>query len=319
MSLDDKMTELADAIRKKTNATGKLGIEDMIKALTSAKTAPKLWKVRDAFYALGDAVRKYTGVGDRMTIEQMAASILEKDTSKVLDRSGLTSFGSSTYDVFVPEGTTKLEITVTVTNGSSGQAVTVSVPGTSITTTISSGGYGFQTVTGTLTIPEGKASSIHQLTIDAGRRNALRAVSVKAVAGQQQPDKPDQPDQPDQPDKPTAKEIVVFSKSGMSLKPSRYLDDDNNPVIQLSSPIPANKNVKLTISGTYDGRFPDAIGFLPNASHIGSATGFSLNDNSGSFSATFDTKFYVDMNGVDFQSFSTCFIKSLTISYEVID
>lgn len=38
MSLDDKMTELADAIRSKTGKTGKLSIPQMVGALTSSET-----------------------------------------------------------------------------------------------------------------------------------------------------------------------------------------------------------------------------------------------------------------------------------------
>lgn len=312
MSLDDKMTELADAIRSKTGKTGKLSIPQMVGALTSSETVywngdlltnrtqllakpiPAHTKISDiivtsdkltdtsgnsisnsiflvfkdqakvdtamcsyhdggrwtfyitkqgnhisetelpddligintffkeinnlkivvkdtdsselpayttvfqAYTGLANAIRKNTGTSGKLTIEKMI-TLLGGTTSKddtpttpsqpsapsqpvtVFENLQISTFGGSLYDFTspVPLGDTRLEVTLQVVNSGTG-SVTISIPGTSISKTIASGGRGYQNVTATLDIPSGMANSIKAIEVDVGHRNALKQLTVVA-------------------------------------------------------------------------------------------------------------------------------------------
>ncbi|WP_283620620.1 hypothetical protein [Limosilactobacillus avium] len=316
MSLDDKMTELADAIRSKTGKTGKLSIHQMVSALTPsgnvywngnllgdlddanihlfAKPIPAHTKISDiiitsdkptdagagtiilkfenpdkvnmayvdytngwwfihvsapgeyedvtelpddligistfatinnlkivvkgtgiselptytnvlqAYTGLANAIKKSTGTSGKLTIEKMI-NLLGGTTSKddtpatpsqpvtpsqpatpsktvtVFENLQISTFGGGSYDFTspVPLGDTRLEVTLQVVNSGTG-SVTISIPGTSISKTIASGGWGYHTLTATLDIPSGMANSIKAINVDVGRRNALKQLTVVA-------------------------------------------------------------------------------------------------------------------------------------------
>lgn len=309
MSLDDKMTELADAIRSKTGKTGKLSIPKMVSALTLretiywngdmsgginthllAKPIPAHTKISDiivtsdkptnstsgfmylyfknpekvrssyifysqgrwiisinaanhyesgnelpddlieirtfvtinnlkivvkeagsgtselptytnvlqAYTGLANAIKKSTGTSEKLTIEKMI-TLLGGTTSKddtpvtpsqpvnpsrqvtVFENLQISTFGGESYDFTspVPLGDTILEVTLQIVNSGTG-SVTISIPGTSISKTIASGGRGYQNVTATLDIPSGMANSIKAIEVDVGHRNALKQLTVVA-------------------------------------------------------------------------------------------------------------------------------------------
>lgn len=310
MSLDDKMTELADAIRSKTGKTGKLSIPKMVSALTPggniywngnlpgdtsthllAKPIPAHTKISDiivtsdkptnalskmiflvfkdkdkvnmatayyndsgrwtfyitkpgqyimetelpddligikvsatinnlkivvkgadsgsselpmyttvlqAYTGLANAIKKSTSTSGKLTIEEMI-TLLGGTTSKddtpatpsqpvnpsrqvtVFENLQISTFGGGSYDFTspVPLGDTRLEVTLQVVNSGTG-SVTISIPGTSISKTIASGGRGYQNVTATLDIPSGMANSIKAIKVDVGHRNALKQLTVVA-------------------------------------------------------------------------------------------------------------------------------------------
>ena len=301
MSLDDKMTELADAIRSKTGKTGKLSIPQMVSALTTSEkvywdgnlpgdyhesslikpipahtkisdiivtsdkpddpdamivllfkeddkdiTAYAYWRdgrwntnvnkkvdgkyisetelpddmikilstdstinnlkivvkgadsvptyttVFQAYTGLANAIKKSTSTSGKLTIEKMI-TLLGGTTSKddtpatpsktvtVFENLQISTFGGGSYDFTspVPLGDTRLEVTLQVVNSGTG-SVTISIPGTSISKTIASGGRGYQNVTATLDIPSGMANSIKAIEVDVGRRNALKRLTVVA-------------------------------------------------------------------------------------------------------------------------------------------
>ena len=304
MSLDDKMTELADAIRIKTGKTGKLSIPQMVSALTPngnvywngklpgdisthllAKPIPAHTKISDiivtsdkltnvlskiiflvfkdkdkvnmatidynydgswdfyitkpgqyrmetelpddligikvsetinnlkivvkgadsgsselptyttvfqAYTGLANAIKKSTSTSGKLTIEKMI-TLLGGTTSKddtpatpsktvtVFENLQISTFGGGSYDFTspVPLGDTRLEVTLQVVNSGTG-SVTISIPGTSISKTIASGGRGYHNLTATLDIPSGMANSIKAINVDVGRRNALKQLTVVA-------------------------------------------------------------------------------------------------------------------------------------------
>lgn len=309
MSLDDKMTELADAIRSKTGKTGKLSIPKMVSALTPSETVywngdmsgginthllakpiPANTKISDiivtsdkptnstsgfmylhfknpekvrssyifysqgrwiintnvanryefgtempddligistfvtinnlkivvkgadsgsselptyttvfqAYTGLANAIKTSTGTSGKLTIEKMI-TLLGGTTSKddtpvtpsqpvtpsktvtVFENLQISTFGGGSYDFTspVPLGDTILEVTLQVVNSGTG-SVTISIPGTSISKTIASGGRGYHDLTATLDIPSGMANSIKAIKVDVGRRNALKQLTVVA-------------------------------------------------------------------------------------------------------------------------------------------
>lgn len=300
MSLDDKMTELADAIRSKTGKTGKLSIPQMVSSLTSSETVywegnlpndyntyslikpiPAHTKISDiiitsdkptdptqtviilefkdrgkvgfsyisyvngrwefyvtihggseyktelpddligvegssavnnlkivvkgadsvptyttvfqAYTGLANAIKKSTSTSGKLTIEKMI-TLLGGTTSKddtppvtpsqpvtVFENLQISAFGGGSYDFTspVPSGDTRLEVTLQVVNSGTG-SVTISIPGTSISKTIATGGRGYHDLTATLDIPSGMANSIKAIEVDVGRRNALKQLTVVA-------------------------------------------------------------------------------------------------------------------------------------------
>ena len=308
MSLDDKMTELADAIRSKTGKTGKLSIPQMVSALTPsgnvvywdgnlpggynlqslAKPIPAHTKISDiivtsdkpddpyasillflkdpyitnisdinyegshwkieitksgddtytpetelpddlvgigtdstinnlkivvkgsdsgiptyttvsqAYTGLANAIKKITRTSGKLTIEKMI-TLLGGTTSKddtpvtpsqpvtpsktvtVFENLQISNFGGGLYDFTspVPSGDTRLEVTLQVVNSDTG-SVKISIPGTSISKTIATGGRGYHDLTAILDIPNGMASSIKLINVDVGNRNALKQLTVVA-------------------------------------------------------------------------------------------------------------------------------------------
>lgn len=148
--------------------------------------------VKSALSALGDAVRHAVGKSSLMTIDDMIA-LLGGTTSKddtpatpsktvtVFENLQFSVFGGGSYDFTspVPSGDTILEVTLQVVNSGTG-SVTISIPGTSISKTIATGGRGYHDLITTLDIPNGMANSIKSINVDVGRRNALKQLTVVA-------------------------------------------------------------------------------------------------------------------------------------------
>ena len=149
--------------------------------------------VKSALSALGDAVRHAVGKSNLMTIDDMI-TLLGGTTSKddtppvtpsqpvtVFENLQISAFGGGSYDFTspVPSGDTRLEVTLQVVNSGTG-SVTISIPGTSISKTIATGGRGYHDLTATLDIPSGMANSIKAIEVDVGRRNALKQLTVVA-------------------------------------------------------------------------------------------------------------------------------------------
>lgn len=148
--------------------------------------------VKSALSALGNAVRQAVGKSDLMTIDDMIA-LLGGTTSKddtpatpsktvtVFENLQFSVFGGGSYDFTspVPSGDTRLEVTLQVVNSGTG-SVTISIPGTSISKTIATGGRGYHDLITTLDIPNGMANSIKSINVDVGRRNALKQLTVVA-------------------------------------------------------------------------------------------------------------------------------------------
>lgn len=165
---------------------------------------PTYTTVLQAYTGLANAVKKNTGASGKLTIEKMI-TLLGGTTSKddtpatpsqpvtppkpvtpsqpvtVFENLQISTFGGGSYDFTssVPLGDTILEVTLQVVNSGTG-SVTISIPGTSISKTIASGGWGYHTLTATLDIPSGMANSIKAIKVDVGRRNALKQLTVVA-------------------------------------------------------------------------------------------------------------------------------------------
>lgn len=159
---------------------------------------PTYTNVLQAYTGLANAIKKSTSTSGKLTIEKMI-TLLGGTTSKddtpatpsqpvtpskqvtVFENLQISTFGGGSYDFTspVPLGDTILEVTLQVVNSGTG-SVTISIPGTSISKTIASGGRGYQNVTATLDIPSGMANSIKAIEIDVGRRNALKQLTVVA-------------------------------------------------------------------------------------------------------------------------------------------
>ena len=149
--------------------------------------------VKSALSALGDAVRHAVGKSNLMTIDDMIA-LLGGTTSKddtppvtpsktvtVFENLQISDFGGGLYDFTspVPLGDTILEVTLQVVNSGTG-SVAISIPGTSISKTIATGGRGYHNLTVTLDIPSEMASSIELINIVVGNRNVLKQLTVVA-------------------------------------------------------------------------------------------------------------------------------------------
>ena len=159
---------------------------------TDSSELPTYTTVFQAYTGLANAIKKNTGTSGKLTIEKMI-TLLGGTTSKddtpatpskpvtVFENLQISTFGGGSYDFTspVPLGDTILEVTLQVVNSGTG-SVTISIPGTSISKTIASGGRGYQNVTATLDIPSGMANSIKAIEVDVGHRNALKQLTVVA-------------------------------------------------------------------------------------------------------------------------------------------
>lgn len=160
---------------------------------SSSGSSGNFTTVKSALSALGNAVRQTVGKSSLMTIDDMIA-LLGGTTSKddtppvtpsqpvtVFENLQISAFGGGSYDFTspVPLGDTILEVTLQVVNSGTG-SVTISIPGTSISKTIATGGRGYHDLITTLDIPNGMANSIKSINVDVGRRNALKQLTVVA-------------------------------------------------------------------------------------------------------------------------------------------
>ena len=165
---------------------------------TDSSELPTYTTVLQAYTGLANAIKTSTGTSGKLTIEKMI-NLLGGTTSKddtpvtppqpvtpsktvtVFENLQISTFGGGSYDFTspVPLGDTRLEVTLQVVNSGTG-SVTISIPGTSISKTIASGGRGYQNVTATLDIPSGMANSIKSIEVDVGHRNALKQLTVVA-------------------------------------------------------------------------------------------------------------------------------------------
>lgn len=159
---------------------------------------PTYTTVLQAYTGLANAIKTSTSTSGKLTIEKMI-TLLSGTTSKddtpatpsqpvtppktvtVFENLRISTFGGDSYDFTspVPSGDTRLEVTLQVVNSGTG-SVTISIPGTSISKTIATGGRGYHDLTETLDIPNGMAKSIKAIKVDVGRRNALKRLTVVA-------------------------------------------------------------------------------------------------------------------------------------------
>lgn len=171
---------------------------------TDSSELPTYTTVLQAYTGLANAIKTSTGTSGKLTIEKMI-TLLGGTTAKddtpatpsqpvtpsqpatpsktvtVFENLQISTFGGGSYDFTspVPLGDTRLEVILQVVNSGTG-SVTISIPGTSISKTIASGGRGYQNVTATLDIPSGMANSIKAIEVDVGHRNALKQLTVVA-------------------------------------------------------------------------------------------------------------------------------------------
>ena len=165
---------------------------------TDSSELPTYTTVLQAYTGLANAIKTSTGTSGKLTIEKMI-NLLGGTTSKgdtpdtpsqpvtppqpvtVFENIQISTFGGGSYDFTspVPLGDTRLEVTLQVVNSGTG-SVTISIPGTSISKTIASGGWGYHNLTATLDIPNGMANSIKAIEVDVGHQNALKQLTVVA-------------------------------------------------------------------------------------------------------------------------------------------
>ncbi len=159
---------------------------------------PTYTTVFQAYTGLANAIKKITRTSGKLTIEKMI-TLLGGTTSKddtpatpsqpvtpsktvtVFKNLQISTFGGGSYDFTspVPSGDTILEVTLQIVNSDTSSA-TISIPGTSISKTIATGGRGYHNLTATLDIPSGMANSIKAIKVDVGHRNALKQLTVVA-------------------------------------------------------------------------------------------------------------------------------------------
>lgn len=163
-----------------------------------ADSVPTYTTVFQAYTGLANAIKKITRTSGKLTIEKMI-TLLGGTTSKddtpatpsqpvtpsktvtVFKNLQISTFGGGSYDFTspVPSGDTILEVTLQIVNSDTSSA-TISIPGTSISKTIATGGWGYHNLTATLDIPSGMANSIKAIKVDVGHRNALKQLTVVA-------------------------------------------------------------------------------------------------------------------------------------------
>lgn len=196
--VDDKYiteTELPDdAVEISVGST----INNLKIVVKGADSVPTYTTVFQAYTGLANAIKKSTGTSGKLTIEKMitllggttskddtpatpSEPVIPSKTVTVFENLSISTFGGGLYDFTssVPLGDTILEVTLQVVNSGTG-SVTISIPGTSISKTIATGGRGYHNLTATLDIPSGMANSIKAIEVDVGRQNALKQLTVVA-------------------------------------------------------------------------------------------------------------------------------------------
>lgn len=163
-----------------------------------ADSVPTYTTVFQAYTGLANAIKKSTRTSGKLTIEKMitlfggttskddtpatpSQPVTPSKTVTVFKNLQISTFGGGSYDFTspVPSGDTILEVTLQIVNSDTSSA-TISIPGTSISKTIATGGWGYHNLTATLDIPSGMANSIKAIKVDVGHRNALKQLTVVA-------------------------------------------------------------------------------------------------------------------------------------------